>query len=188
MYKNMVPADAVAREPHPMKGACCYAMPGDGAALQEQHERYLRLTAEFDNFRKRAAREAARRGAGQVEALVRDLLPVVDNLDRALTSSGPGSTDPLRQGVEMTFRQFVQAMRSHGFEPRDDVGKPFDPNYHEAVSTRSEPRHDHHAIVEVWQRGWMQGGRLFRPAKVVVNDLEAVAEEPTDQEGELNYA
>lgn len=191
MYKNMIPADDILRDPHPMERTGCYAGPVDVAALEqqltEQHERYLRLAADFENFRKRAVQEAEKRAGAQKEALVRDLLPVFDNLDRALASSAPGLTDPLRQGVEMTFQQFVQAMRSHGFKPREDNGEPFDPNYHEAVCTRVEPQHDHHSIVEVWQRGWMHGDKLFRPTKVVVNDFSTTTEETTDRRRELSH-
>ena len=192
MYKNMIPADFISREPHPQERTRCYAGPVDVDALEqqltEQHERYVRLAADFENFKKRTAHEVEKRATAQKEALVRDLLPVIDNLDRALANSAPGLTDPLRQGVEMTFRQFVQMMREHGFEPREDIGEPFDPNYHEAVCTRAEPDHDHHSIVEVWQRGWMQGEKLFRPAKVVVNDFpEPAARETTMREGELSY-
>jgi molecular chaperone GrpE len=141
-----------------------------GEQLAAQQERYLRLAADFDNFRKRTAQELGRRAAAQKESFIRDLLPVIDNLERAVGHGAPDATDALRQGVQMTLRQFVQVMREHGFEPREDVGRSFDPNYHEAVATRAEPDYAHHTVVEVWQRGWLRGGELFRPARVVVND------------------
>jgi molecular chaperone GrpE len=191
MYKNRIPADVFAREPHPMEQNRCYSGPVDVSALEqqltEQHERYVRLAADFENFKKRATQEIEKKAAAQKEALLRDLLPVIDNLDRALANSAPGLNDPLRQGVEMTFRQFIQMMREHGFEARDDIGGPFDPSYHEAVCTRAEPGQDYHSIVEVWQRGWMHGDKLFRPAKVVVNDFSTATEETTDREGELSH-
>ena len=191
MYKNTIPADVFAREPHPMEQKRCYSGPVDVSALEqqltEQHERHVRLAADFETFKKRAAQEIDKRAAAQKEALVHDILPVIDNLDRALASSVSGLTDPLRQGLEMIFRQFIQMMRAHGFEARDDIGEPFDPSYHEAVWTRAEPGHVHHAVVEVWQRGWMHGEKLFRPAKVVVNDFSTATEETTDRKGELSH-
>jgi molecular chaperone GrpE len=189
----MRPADLTAREPHPREQTRCYSGAVDVAALEqqlsEQHERYLRLAADFENFKKRTAQGAERRAAAQKETFIRDLLPVIDNLDRAVAHPAPALTDPFRQGVQMTFRQFVQVMREHGFEPREDVGQPFDPNYHEAVTTRAEPEHAHHSIVEVWQRGWLRGNELFRAAKVVVNDLgheTFSTDEGRDQERELS--
>ena len=192
MYKNMIPADVITRQTHPMEQTRCYSGPVDVDALQqqltEQHERYVRLAADFENFRKRVAQEVEKRAAAHKEAIVQDLLPVIDNMERALMISSRAATDPLRHGVEMTFRQFLQALRGHGFEPRNDVGTAFDPSYHEAVCTRAEPGHDHHSIVEVWQRGWMHRNKLFRPAKVVVNDHSAMAtEEMADREGELSH-
>jgi molecular chaperone GrpE len=190
MFKNMIPADFLIRDPHPMEHSRCHSGPVDVSALEqqltEQHERYIRLAADFENFKKRAAQEIEKRSAAQKEALVRDLLPVFDNLERSLANSAPALTDPLRHGVEITFRQFVQMMRKHGFEPREDVGESFDPNYHEAVFTRAEPGHDHHAILEVWQRGWMHQSKLFRPAKTVVNDLSETTNE-NRRKGELSH-
>lgn len=78
----------------------------------------------------------------------------------------------------MTFRQFLELMRSHGLEPHGEVGERFDPNFHEAVWIRTDPRCLSQSIVEVWQCGWMHNGKLFRAAKVVVNDLAAEALEP----------
>jgi molecular chaperone GrpE len=141
MYKNMIPADVIARERHPMEQTRCYSGPVDVDALQqqlaEQHERYLRVAADFENFKKRTAHEVEKRATAQKEVLVRDLLPVFDNLDRALAQSAPALTDPLRQGVEMTFHQFIDIMRKHRFEPREDIGEPFDSNFRAADETLS---------------------------------------------------
>jgi molecular chaperone GrpE len=75
------------------------------------------------------------------------------------------------EGIQITWRQLIQVMLAHGFETREDFGQPFDPKYHDAVSTRAEATHPDHTILEVWQRGWLRGKELFRPAKVVLNDL-----------------
>ena len=141
------------------------------AELAGERDRYLRLAADFENFRKRTARETERSAAAQKEAFIRDLLPAIDNLERALASEGSTSPEQLRQGVRMTLQQLTQLLRRHGVEPEESVGKPFNPLYHEAVSVRHDPSQPGHVILETFQRGYRRGNEVFRPAKVVVNDL-----------------
>lgn len=146
------------------------------AELQDQlaalRDKYLRLAADFDNFRKRVQRESEQRAAAQKEALVRDLLPVLDNLERSVAGATGHSPEQLRNGVQMIWQQSLQLFRQHGFEPQDDLGRPFNPDCHEAVAVRADTAYPDHAVLEVWQRGWRRASRLFRPAKVVVNDLQ----------------
>lgn len=186
MYKEMKPADVVARETQlrpvahganesPATQGLLTSGNGDAPLqkeLMEWKERCLRLAADFDNFKKRAARDSEVRAVELRNAFVRALLPVVDNLERALTNSPTHATKQLREGVQLTLRQLIQALKEHGFTGRDDLGQAFDPQYHEAVCVRSEPMRPDHTVLEVWQRGWLQGKALFRPAKVVVNDLK----------------
>jgi molecular chaperone GrpE len=139
--------------------------------LAGERDHCRRLAADFDNFRKRTARENERNAAAQKEAFIRDLLPVIDNLERALGSDASTSPEQLRQGVQLTLRQLTQLLRLHGVEPEETIGRPFDPLYHEAVSVRHDPSQPHHVILETFQRGYRRGKELFRPAKVVVNDL-----------------
>jgi molecular chaperone GrpE len=141
------------------------------AELAAEKERYLRLAADFDNFRKRTARETERSAAAQKEAFIRDLLPVIDNLERALGSDISTSPAQLRQGVRLTLQQLTQLLRLHGVEPEECLGLPFDPQYHEAVSVRHDPSQPDQVILETFQRGYRRGNEVFRPAKVVVNDL-----------------
>jgi molecular chaperone GrpE len=141
------------------------------AELSREKDRYLRLAADFDNFRRRTAREAERSAAAQKEAFIRDLLPVIDNLERALGSDVSTSPEQLRRGVQMTLQQLTQLLRSHGVEPEESIGRPFDPSYHEAVSVRHDPSEPDHVILETFQRGYRRGNEVFRPAKVVVNVL-----------------
>jgi molecular chaperone GrpE len=190
MYKQMIPADVFARETrsrglnHERRERACShevlaAQSAEAAsrplALQEElaseNERYLRLAAEFENFKKRAAQELERRATAQKDALVHDLLPVIDNLERAVVSAPLASIEQVHQGIQMIWRQLIQVMRQHGFEMREDVSLPFDPKYHDAVSTRADAEYANHAVLEVWCRGWLRGNDLFRPAKVVVNQL-----------------
>src|SRR3984957_1734812 len=141
------------------------------AELAAERDRYLRLAADFDNFRRRTAREAERSAAAQKEAFIRDLLPVIDNLERALGSDISTSPAQLRKGVQLTLQQLTQLLRLHGVEPEECLGRPFDPLYHEAVSVRHDPSQPDQVILETFQRGYRRGDVVFRPAKVVVNDL-----------------
>lgn len=144
-------------------------------ALDEEQQRNLRLLAEFDNFRRRTAREheAARRD-GRRAALL-PLLPVLDALERALAA---GSTDPdFYEGVAATRRLFIAALREAGAEPVESVGRPFDPNLHEAVATVPSDAVAPGTVAREVRRGWRLGDELLRPAQVAV----ATAPEPADR-------
>lgn len=138
--------------------------------LTRQKDLYLRLTADFDNFRKRTAQDTERRAAAQKEAFIRELLPVIDNLERAMINH-VSTREQLRRGVQMTLQQLHQILRHHGIEAEDSVGQPFDPHRHEAVGARHDPSQPDRAILETAQRGYRRGNEVFRPAKVIVNDL-----------------
>ena len=150
-------------------------MPADPAILQKElaalKNDYLRLAADFDNFRKRTRRDTGRQAAAEKESFILDLLPVLDNLERALASEQSISSEQLQQGVEMTLQQLGQLLQHHGIEAVEDVGQPFDPHWHEAVSLRHDRSQPDHIVLEVIQRGYCHGDKVFRPAKVVVNDL-----------------
>jgi len=145
-----------------------------GAA--EADDRHLRLLAEFDNYRRRTAKEheAARR-EGRRAALL-PLLPVLDSLERALAT---GSTDrDFYDGVAATHRLFLAALREAGAEPIESVGQPFDPNLHEAVAAvPADGEVAPGTVAREVRRGWRLGDELLRPAQVVV----ATAEEPADR-------
>jgi molecular chaperone GrpE len=144
--------------------------------LTRQKDLYLRLAADFDNFRKRTAQDIDRRAAAQKDALILELLPIIDNLERALASGNVSTShEKLRQGVQMTLQQLQQLLRRHGVEPEDSLGQPFDPNRHEAVRARPDASQPDHVVLEVFQRGYYKGNEVLRPAKVVVNDLSAPA-------------
>lgn len=134
---------------------------------------YLRLAADFDNFRKRTLRESEQRAAAEKEAFIQELLPVVDNLERALASERTSSSDPFYQGVEMTRQQLVRLLQAHGLEAVEDVGVPFNPHQHEAISTRQDTSQPDDVVLEVIQRGYRRHGKIFRPAKVIVNTLNS---------------
>jgi molecular chaperone GrpE len=139
--------------------------------LADQKDRYLRLAADFDNFRKRTSQETARRAAAQKEALIEEFLPVVDNLERGLAVGPNTSFEQLHEGVNMTLQHFRQILRHHDIESEDSQGMPFDPERHEAIGSRHDPSKPDHAVLETAQRGYRRGKEILRPAKVIVNDL-----------------
>ena len=150
------------------------------AELARQKELYLHLVADFDNFRKRTAQETDRRASAQKEAFILELLPTIDNLERALATKASASPQQLREGVLLTFQQLEQLLRRHGIEYEESFGQPFDPHRHEAVRTGCDPARPDHSVLEVFQRGCRRGQDILRPAKVVVNDLSQLAKtDPT---------
>jgi len=139
--------------------------------LAKQRDDYLRLAADFDNFKKRTWRESEQQASAQKEAFIDELLPVLDNLERALLLEKSTSFEALHQGVEMTLKQLRQLLYRHGVEAVEDCGQLFNPHRHEAISVRHDPHQPDQLILEVAQRGYCRGEKVFRPAKVVVNDL-----------------
>ncbi|MDB6168312.1 MAG: grpE [Verrucomicrobia bacterium] len=135
-------------------------------------ERYQRLAADFENFRKRTARDAERTTAARNDALLRELLPIADNLERALASHPSTKPEQLRGGIELTQQQLAALLKRHGVEADDNVGEAFDPHRHEAISARFVAGEPDHVVVEVMQRGYRRGNEIIRPAQVIVNDLE----------------
>ena len=139
--------------------------------LAEQKDLTLRLVADFDNFKRHNRQESEARAAAQKESFIQELLPALDNLERALASGAPPDSAQFHQGIELTLQQLRQLLRQHGIETQESVGQPFDPHQHEAVSLRHNRAQPDHAILEVLQRGYRRGEKVFRPAKVIVNDL-----------------
>lgn len=138
--------------------------------LAEQKDDYLRLAADFDNFKKRTRRDSEQRAAADKESFIQDLLPILDNLERALACEQSSSSEQLHVGVEMTLQQLGRLLHSHGIEAVEALGQPFDPHRHEAVALGYDPGQPDHIVLEVVQRGYCRGDKVFRPAKVIVND------------------
>ena len=139
-------------------------------ALAAQKDDYLRLAADFDNFRKRTRRDSAQQAAAEKESFIQEVLPILDNLERALACNGKTSSEQLYQGVEMTLKQLGGLLHRHGIEAMEALGQPFDPHRHEAVAMGCDPRQPDHIVLEVVQRGYSRGDKVLRPAKVIVND------------------
>src|SRR5688500_8286362 len=123
-------------------------------------DQLLRLRAEFDNFRKRMERERLQLFARATEDAVRDILPIVDDLERALAADTGDVAGSFHQGIEMIYRQMLEMLRRRGVEPIDALGQDFDPNIHEAVAYEpAEGRREGEIIAEL-RRGYRLGDRL----------------------------
>ena len=145
------------------------------AELAEAQDRYMRNLAETDNFKKRVARERVEERAFAAQEIVLGLLPLVDNLERALHAAkaqGGEAEGPLAQlekGVELVLKQFEEALRKQGVAVAEaPIGQPFDPNMHQALLQEPSSEHPEGAILEVLQKGYKMGDRLIRPALVKV--------------------
>lgn len=139
--------------------------------LAAQKDQMLRVAADFENFKRRNRLEAEAVAAMQKELFIFELLPIVDNLERALASDPPSGSKQFHQGVEMTLKQLLLLLSRHGIVSDAVVGQPFDPHRHDAIAQRSDPTQADHSILEVVQRGYVTGAKVLRPAKVVINDL-----------------
>ena len=142
--------------------------------LEEQRDKYLRLAAEYDNYRKRMARERAEAGVRAQAELVRQLIDGLDDLAR-FAHLDPTATDTTTvvQGVELVEKKLLKALTNAGLEVINPVDQPFDPALPEAVGT--EPAlspEDDHMVARVYQQGYRFNGQLLRPARVVVKQWE----------------
>ena len=142
------------------------------AKAEADRDRYLdlakRAQADFENYRKRAAKEAALAGERARSGLVRELLPVVDNLERALASAGEGEQH-LAEGVKLVHSELIAVLERNGVEQFDPRGESFDPTVHEALSTRSDEEAGPGVVLDVVEKGYRTNGTVLRPARVVVS-------------------
>lgn len=129
-------------------------------------DRLLRTAAEFDNYRKRMDRERRELAEYTAGEVMTELLPIVDNLERALQAAA--EDDPLRKGVELIHRQMLDVLRKRGVKPIEALGADFDPNFHQAVIHEESAEHREGEVMEELQRGYVIGDRLLRPAMVKV--------------------
>lgn len=143
------------------------------SSLEEEikavHDRYLRLAAEFENYKKRVQKDQAEYTKYAHERLLRELLPVLDNLQRALEhAQQSGSTNGLIEGVELTCKQYLEVLSRFGVRPIPSVGLPFDPAVHQAVATVDSQGQAPNTIVEEYEKGYYLHDRVLRPAVVTV--------------------
>ena len=134
----------------------------------ELQDRLLRSAAEFDNYRKRTDRERRELSDAVSSDLIRDILPVVDDLERALAAAVDSPDEALRSGVELIHKHLLEALRRRGAEPFVSVGEDFDPSWHEAMASEpADGRRDGEIVAEI-RKGYRIGTRLVRPAMVKV--------------------
>ena len=142
------------------------------AQAQRERDEYLdlarRAQADFENYRKRAAREAAASGERAKSGLVRELLPVVDNLERALASAQEGEQH-LAEGVRLVHSALIAVLERNGVEQFDPRGDRFDPGEHEALSMREQDGAESGVVLDVVEKGYRSNGSILRPARVVVS-------------------
>ena len=142
------------------------------ASAERERDEYLdlarRTQADFENYRKRAAREAAATGERAKSGLVRELLPIVDNLERALISAEEGEQH-LAEGVRLVHSELIAVLERNGVQQFDPAGDRFDPAEHEALSMRSEDGAEPGMVLDVVEKGYRANGTVLRPARVVVS-------------------
>ena len=142
------------------------------AQAQRERDEFLdlarRAQADFENYRKRAAREAAASGERAKSGLVRELLPVVDNLERALASAQEGEQH-LAEGVRLVHSALIAVLERNGVEQFDPRGDRFDPGEHEALSMREQDGAESGVVLDVVEKGYRSNGSILRPARVVVS-------------------
>lgn len=141
--------------------------------LKETQDQMLRAMADIENVRRRGRQDREEAAQYGNQSLLADLLPVIDNLERAVSAADKATVESLLEGVNLTLRQFMDTLRKHGVEPVEGAGQPFDAQLHEAIM-RAEPSEEHPAgtVVDEIRKGYTLRGRLLRPSLVKVAQEE----------------
>ncbi|MCS7208636.1 MAG: nucleotide exchange factor GrpE [Fimbriimonadales bacterium] len=138
-------------------------------AYEEQRNLYLRTLADFQNYRRRQQEEMERQRSLLLESLMEELLPILDNFERALQAAeATRELEPLIEGVRMTERQIKAVLARYDIHPIDAVGQPFDPNLHEAIQRVETTDYEDGIVVDEVERGYRMGERVLRPSRVIV--------------------
>jgi molecular chaperone GrpE len=141
------------------------------AACEEMKQKYLRLQADFTNFKKRTAGEKLQISEVVKMDVLSEILPILDNFERALQVPQEGASDDMKSfldGYQMIYNQLITALQKEGLQKMEAVGKPFDPNYHQAVMRVPSDEYEDDVVVEVLQAGYLLGEKTLRPAMVKV--------------------
>ena len=161
--------DALALEPEEEIRRLGDALEAKTREAEEHRDRYLRAAAEYDNTRKRAAREREEYTRYANESLLRELLPVLDNFERAIQAArGEPAAAAVAAGVELTQRELLRVLEKFGVTPFPSVGQPFDPERHEAIARVPAEGRPEGTVVDETARGYLLNGRVLRPAMVTV--------------------
>ena len=163
--------DEIENESGDRSSAATTADAGERSELQQQRDEYydrlLRKTAEFDNYRKRIDRERQAVNDAAAADLIRELLPLLDDFERALAAPS-SDADVYRRGIELMHRQLMDLLRKRGVEPIEAIGADFDPHVHEAVTHEPAAGHREGEVIGELRRGYTLGDRLLRPSMVKV--------------------
>jgi molecular chaperone GrpE len=140
--------------------------------INDLNSRFLRLNADFQNYKKRAEKEKADVYQFGNEKMIADLLPILDNLERANSSANEESaaSDSIAKGVEMVIQQFKDILKKHGVEEIQAVGEAFDPNLHHAVMQEDHADYEANRVIDVFQKGYTLNGKVIRPSMVKVSN------------------
>ena len=161
------PADGPSSDPAEELTKKLAAKEAEAAA---NYDKFMRAAAELDNYRKRAAKEKIETVKYGNETLLRDILPLVDSIDRALQHAAKSQDfEAFRQGLVLLRDQFLQVLEKNGVQPIEALGKDFDPNFHEAMLQVETGDRDHNKVIEEYEKGYLLNGRLLRPARVSVS-------------------
>lgn len=158
------------------------------AERDELKDRMLRLAAETENYKKRTEREKNEFFKRANESILKDLLPVMDNLERALEHAVEegGAEAAMVKGLELTSQELWKVLERHGVERVEALGEPFDPELHEAMMQQEDPDADDNTVIGVLQKGYLFHGRLLRPAMVVVSKRPAGQEDDSGDSDTIN--
>jgi molecular chaperone GrpE len=152
---------------------------------KQNYDRFVRQVAELENFKKRIAREKGEAIRYGNETLIRDLLPILDNLERAVEhAKGGGNGKPLVDGVEMVLKSLVEALSKYGVTPISAIGETFDPEKHEAIAQVESDEHEPNTVVAEHHKGYYLLDRLLRPSLVSVSKNPETKEKKED-DGEV---
>lgn len=141
-------------------------------AAQDQN---LRMAAEVQNIRRRAEQDVEKAHKFALERFAGDLLAIVDSLERGLELSSPDdeAVKPIREGMDLTLKLFLDTLARHQLTPVDPVGEPFNPEHHQAMAMEESAHSEPNSVLKVFQKGYLLNGRLLRPAMVVVSKAPA---------------
>ncbi len=138
---------------------------------KQSHERFLRVAADFENYKKRSSREMSEFKKYANESILSELLCVVDNLERAISSSKTGENvnSCIVDGIRMTLNEFKKVFENYGVKPIESLCKPFDPNFHQAIMQEESNEHPENTVISEFQKGYTIHDKLLRPSMVVVS-------------------
>ena len=161
-----------------------------GKEKQDTFEQLQRVSADYANYQKRAPKQIADSIAYEKKAILRSLLPSLDNFEHAFAGVNTADSEEALQkiidGIHMVYDHMLDALKSHGVEKIEAVGAPFNPEFHEAMMQRAEEDKKNNIVLEEFQPGYTLGGQVLRPAKVIVNKLPDPSEEKLSKKTDVD--